>query len=171
MSSLISNALPFALGNLTTNTAYAPLLGRLYYHLGNVYRLCQAGAAISTPQFVTVASTIVAGLDSFIVNLTAVASGDPEVIGIIPSDYGTTTIPINSFFFVQVAGMTNALAQSSSTIVAGTSLVAWSVSGQVAINTVSLLGGVQIPALFAVSLGTPTSAAGSTVPVRLSKAF
>lgn len=171
MSTLISNALPFALGNLSTNTANTGLLGKLFFHNGNVYRMVQAAAAITTPQFQAVTSTIVAGADSWIVGPTAVGSGDPEVVGIIPSDYGTTTIPINSFFYVQVTGFTNALAQSSSTIVAGTALVAWSLSGQVAIATVSLLGGVQIPAIFAVSLGTPTSAAGSTVPVRLMKAF
>jgi hypothetical protein len=95
----------------STDTSMAAQLGSLATQGGNMYRLVQAAAAIATPAGYTVASATASGTKSWSVSLTSVAVLAPD--GIIPAAYGSTTIPINSYFWIQVSGIVPAVCAST----------------------------------------------------------
>lgn len=93
---------PLPVGTVTTNTVHLADLGNVYTIGANRYRLVKSAAAITTPSGFVLTTTLTAGAPTWLVNTTTTAS-DPNVVGVVPAVI-TATIPISSFFLIQIAG-------------------------------------------------------------------
>jgi len=131
----MNNILPFSIGQVSTSTALEPLLGANYKVGARLYRLVKATAAITTPARRGVVTAYASGIPSWSVDIPTAQAILPPA-GIIPIEYGSTTIALGSYFYVQIDGPASALAAATA-ILAGTAGAALFIntSGNVALFT------------------------------------
>jgi hypothetical protein len=160
---------PVGSSRASTDTSLDAQLGSLATQGSKVYRLVKAAAAIATPSGKAVASARSSGTKTWSVNIPATTQ--LAVDGVIPSDYGSTTIASGAYFWIQVSGVVNALAATTTIVGDSTtlSLVYANTSAQVAPFTAGtdavLVGNA---ALGSVLNTAAVTAAGDTVYVQLS---
>lgn len=88
----------------------ATKLGGLINIGSRVFRLVRAAADITTPQRLTLVTAVDAGnAPTYSVNTTTTANSSLAV-GVVPTEYGTTTIPSGAYFWVQVSGPAQVIA-------------------------------------------------------------
>jgi hypothetical protein len=134
-----------------------------------MYRLVKATAAIATPSGLGVVSAISSGVKTWSVNLPATAQlpGD----GLIPTAYGSTTIALGSYFWIQVSGPSSAISTETTAIgnSATLSQLSLATTGYVNIIASGLDPVVVQNAVFCVATNTAVcTAAGKSIAVQLS---
>jgi len=113
----MAQLLPFPLGYADASGTYTGAVGNVYGPDvdGKVYRLVSATAAITAPARKAVVTAFSAGVPTYAVDVTSTAANG-AICGVVPTEYGSTTIAIGAVFLVQIAGPASVLAQSSSIV-------------------------------------------------------
>lgn len=128
------NIFDFPVGSvaLTGVTAMEANLGSLCTQGGNIYRLVKANGAIATPAGKVMTSTYDSAGKAWAVNVPTTVQLPCD--GVIPNDYGSTTIATGSYFWIQVSGIVSVLAGTTAMLYGSTtlSLVYGNTSGQAA---------------------------------------
>jgi len=151
-------ARPFPIGSYraSTSTALAGLLGTVTVFNNKTYRLVQnSGTAITTPQGKVLVTALTLGVPTYVVAISDATTGVGKA-GVISSDYGTTTIPADAYFWLQVSGPTSVLS-ATTTITTGLPLGP-STAGTAVLIATSVAGGVAIVA----NIGYSTNSAAVT---------
>lgn len=104
-------AAPLAVGQTSTNSVHAADLGNIYIIGKNRYRLVISAAAITTPSGFVVTTALSTGLPTWSVN-TSTTANDYLAAGIIPAVI-TATIPISTYFLVQISGPCTAISAAA----------------------------------------------------------
>lgn len=99
------SALPFPIGQTSTNASNAALLGSRYEQKTTVgiktFVLVKAAAQLATPTRFAVVSALSGGLPTWNVNYSTTAGAGPALV--ISTDY-TSTIASGAYFLAQIAG-------------------------------------------------------------------
>jgi len=150
---------PFPLGTVETGSFCAGLLGQLYEKDNKVYRLCQADNAITDPENKVVVTAYSAGVPTYVVDVTTTL-GDVDVAGVIPNDYNAINLAADDYFYVQVTGPCQVLAQAT-TITEGAPLHAGSVAGTAQEIITGAEAKSAVKAYFAYATNTAAATAAS----------
>ena len=164
------NIFDFPVGSvrLTGDASMAANLGCIASQDGNVYRLVKANGSIATPA----GKTMTAGYNSTGKDWSVNIPTSPQLPcdGVIPNDYGSTTIATGSYFWIQISGIVTTLA-GTTTIVYGvnlTSIVYANTSGQVALFTAVSEPATVLAATIGLALNTAVcTAVGDKIKMQI----
>jgi hypothetical protein len=164
------NIFDFPVGSvrLTGDTSMAAQLGQLATQGDKIYRLVKANGAIASPAGKIMTSTYSSDGKAWAVNVPTTVQLPCD--GVIPADYGTTTIATGSYFWMQVSGIVSVLAGGTTMVYGSTtlSLVSGNTSGQAAVYT----AGTDAVTVFNSAIGSllntaVVTAAGDTVKMMI----
>lgn len=162
------NIFEFPVGTYRTATSHESQLGALATQGAAIYRLVKATAAIATPSGLAVTSALASGTKSWSVNLPATAGVAFD--GVIPAEYGTTTIPLGAYFWIQVSGIVPAIVASTTAIGGSTtlSLLSTNTAGGFAPVATGAEPSLAVQGGHAIALNTAVlTASGGTANVQL----
>lgn len=155
MSYDIAKAFPIGSYRTSAATDLPGLLGTSVIYFSKTYRLVQNGALdITSPSGKGVTTAMSAGVPTWVVALPSDTTGLGKA-GVIPSDYGSTTIPASAFFWIQTSGPSAILAAATTTTSGKT--LGLNTSGQAAVLATTV--DAQAMSLAYVGYSTNTAAA------------
>lgn len=112
---------PFQPGDSSTNAIHAADLGKSYRDGPRTFILVKAGADLASPKGKAVAAPVSGSAHAKVLNFAAVdittTAFDPGSLGVVPAEYGTTTIKSGTYYLVQTGGL--AIGIAAGAIVAG----------------------------------------------------
>lgn len=165
MSYDIAKAFPIGSYRTSASTDLPGLLGTSVVYFSKTYRLVQNGStAITSPSGKGVTTAFSAGVPTWVVGLPSDTTGVGKA-GVIPSDYGTTTIPANAFFWIQTSGPCAILAAATTTTSGKT--LGLNTSGQAAVLATTVDAQAMELGYVGYSTNTAAPAAGATITVIL----
>jgi hypothetical protein len=162
------NIFDFPVGSATTNTAMEANLGSIATQGNKMYRLVKSNGSIASPSGKVVTSAYDSTGKTWNVNFPTALQVAAD--GIIPSDYGTTTIATSTYFWIQISGVVSATC-ASTTALYNTAIVqclSGNTSGLVTVFTAVSDPATVSQATIGIALNTAVvTASGDTIKVQL----
>lgn len=150
-----SPILPLAIGDVSTASALAADVGKVYIQDGKMYRLVKTANAITTPTCKILTTAITAGVPTWTCDVSTTIS-DRNKAGVIPASI-TATIAASSYLLLQVSGAASVI--PFDTLITATytlpSLQVGSVAGQVT----TIASGADAQAVVRAYIGYATNSA------------